>query len=137
MPKQFSSSNNLISTLQRVTRMGESGTGQERRIAISDVAANSTDCGAVHFEEPAGVDKPLLAPCAEGGFDDSKPFQILASVWKNMCLNCARESQTLSKDFKQCVTTRAQFYSPLKIPVATKALAQLQAHQQNGFVRRM
>ncbi|MEG0488269.1 MAG: NAD(P)-dependent oxidoreductase, partial [Acinetobacter sp.] len=64
---------------QRVTRMGETGTGQATKICNQlIVAANSTLIAeAVALAAQAGVDTTLLAPALAGGFADSKPFQIL------------------------------------------------------------
>lgn len=61
---------------QRVTRMGESGTGQATKICNQlIVAANSTLIAeAFALAEQAGVDTRLLAPALAGGFADSKPF---------------------------------------------------------------
>lgn len=42
--------------------------------------------------------------------------------------------QTLSKDLNNALQLAQSFN--LKIPVAQKALAQLQAHQQNGFAEK-
>src|SRR5690606_3741249 len=65
---------------QRVTRMGDTGTGQATKICNQlIVAANSTLIAeAVALAGLAGVDTRLLAPALAGGFADSKPFQILA-----------------------------------------------------------
>ncbi|MFX8628922.1 NAD(P)-dependent oxidoreductase, partial [Acinetobacter baumannii] len=65
---------------QRVTRMGDTGTGQATKICNQlIVAANSALIAeAVALADRAGVDTTLLAPALAGGFADSKPFQILA-----------------------------------------------------------
>lgn len=122
---------------QRVTRMGDSGTGQATKICNQlIVAANSTLIAeAVALADQAGVDTSLLAPALAGGFADSKPFQILAPrmatetfepvLWK---------VQTLSKDLNNALQLAQSFN--LKIPVAQKALLQLQAHQENGFAEK-
>ena len=74
---------------QRVTRMGDTGTGQATKICNQlIVAANSTLIAeAVALADRAGVDTALLAPALAGGFADSKPFQILAPVWPARRLN--------------------------------------------------
>ena len=61
---------------QRVTRMGETGTGQATKICNQlIVAANSTLIAeAVALADHAGVDTRLLASALAGGFADSKPF---------------------------------------------------------------
>src|SRR5690606_40541775 len=65
---------------QRVTRMGDTGTGQATKICNQHiVAANSTLIAeAVALAGLAGVDTRLLAPALADRLADSKPFQILA-----------------------------------------------------------
>lgn len=119
---------------QRVTRMGESGTGQATKICNQlIVAANSTLIAeAVALADQAGVDTTLLAPALAGGFADSKPFQILAPRMATHTFEPVQwKVQTLSKDLNNAVQLAKGFN--LNIPVAQKALQQLQAHQENGF----
>ena len=119
---------------QRITRMGESGTGQATKICNQlIVAANSILIAeAVALANLAGVDTTLLAPALAGGFADSKPFQILAPRMASHTFEPVQwKVQTLSKDLNNALTLAEAF--DLKIPVAQKALSQLQAHQQNGF----
>ncbi|WP_312101809.1 NAD(P)-dependent oxidoreductase [Acinetobacter venetianus] len=119
---------------QRVTRMGESGTGQATKICNQlIVAANSTLIAeAVALADQAGVDTTLLAPALAGGFADSKPFQILAPRMATHIFEPVQwKVQTLSKDLNNAVQLAKGFN--LNIPVAQKALQQLQAHQENGF----
>lgn len=122
---------------QRVTRMGESGTGQATKICNQlIVAANSTLIAeAVALADQAGVDTTLLAPALAGGFADSKPFQILASRMATHTFEPVQwKVQTLSKDLNNALLLAQSFN--LKIPVAQKALLQLQAHQENGFAEK-
>ncbi|NNP70655.1 NAD(P)-dependent oxidoreductase [Acinetobacter sp. Ac_5812] len=119
---------------QRVTRMGTSGTGQATKICNQlIVAANSTLIAeAVALANQAGVDTALLAPALAGGFADSKPFQILAPRMATHTFEPVQwKVQTLSKDLNNALLLAQSFN--LKIPVAQKALLQLQAHQENGF----
>lgn len=119
---------------QRITRMGESGTGQATKICNQlIVAANSILIAeAVALANLAGVDTTLLAPALAGGFADSKPFQILAPRMASHTFEPVQwKVQTLSKDLNNALTLAEAF--DLKIPVAQKVLSQLQAHQQNGF----
>jgi len=119
---------------QRVTRMGESGTGQATKICNQlIVAANSTLIAeAVALADQAGVDTTLLAPALAGGFADSKPFQILAPRMATHTFEPVQwKVQTLSKDLNNAVQLAKGIN--LNIPVAQKALQQLQAHQENGF----
>lgn len=119
---------------QRVTRMGETGTGQATKICNQlIVAANSTLIAeAVALASQAGVDTTLLAPALAGGFADSKPFQILTPRMASHQFEPVQwKVQTLSKDLNNAVQLAAQFN--LDIPVATLALSQLKAHQNNGY----
>ena len=122
---------------QRVTRMGETGTGQATKICNQlIVAANSTLIAeAVALADQAGVDTRLLAPALAGGFADSKPFQILAPRMATHTFEPVQwKVQTLSKDLNNALKLAQSFN--LKIPVAQKALLQLQAHQENGFAEK-
>ncbi|WOE29268.1 NAD(P)-dependent oxidoreductase [Acinetobacter towneri] len=119
---------------QRVTRMGETATGQATKICNQlIVAANSTLIAeAVALAAQAGVDTQLLAPALAGGFADSKPFQILTPRMATHSFEPVQwKVQTLSKDLNNALQLAAQFQ--LQIPVAEKALSQLQAHQAKGF----
>ena len=119
---------------QRVTRMGETGTGQATKICNQlIVAANSTLIAeAVALARQAGVDTRLLAPALAGGFADSKPFQILAPRMAKHCFEPVQwKVQTLSKDLNNAVQLAEQFN--LNIPVAKQALSQLQSHQNKGY----
>ncbi|MDQ9012007.1 NAD(P)-dependent oxidoreductase [Acinetobacter gerneri] len=119
---------------QRVTRMGQTGTGQATKICNQlIVAANSTLIAeAVALAEQAGVDTTLLAPALAGGFADSKPFQILAPRMATQTFQPVQwKVKTLSKDLNNAVQLAQQFN--LDIPVAKLALSQLKAHQEKGY----
>jgi len=119
---------------QRVTRMGDTGTGQATKICNQlIVAANSTLIAeAVALAGLAGVDTRLLAPPLAGGFADSKPFQILAPRMATQTFEPVQwKVQTLSKDLNNAVQLAQSF--DLDVPVATQALTQLHAHQAQGF----
>ena len=123
---------NILS--QRVTCMGNTGTGQATKICNQlIVAANSTLIAeAVALASKAGVDTRLLAPALAGGFADSKPFQILSPRMATHLFEPVQwKVQTLSKDLNNAVQLAAQHQ--LHIPVAARALQQLQAHQQQGY----
>lgn len=118
---------------QRVTRMGDTGTGQATKICNQlIVAANSTLIAeAVALAEHSGVDTTLLAPALAGGFADSKPFQILVPRMATQQFEPVQwKVKTLSKDLNNAVSLAQQF--DLDIPVAKKALSQLTTHQQQG-----
>ena len=123
---------NILS--QRVTCMGDIGTGQATKICNQlIVAANSTLIAeAVALAAKAGVDTRLLAPALAGGFADSKPFQILSPRMATHLFEPVQwKVQTLSKDLNNAVQLAAQHQ--LDIPVAARALQQLQVHQQQGY----
>lgn len=118
---------------QRVTRMGDTGTGQATKICNQlIVAANSTLIAeAVALASQAGVDTTLLAPALADGFADSKPFQILAPRMATHTFEPVQwKVQTLSKDLNNALKLAAQYQ--LDIPVAQKAFMQLSAHQDQG-----
>jgi len=119
---------------QRVTRMGETGTGQATKICNQlIVATNSTLIAeAVALAAQAGVDTTLLAPALAGGFADSKPFQILTPRMATHTFEPVQwKVQTLSKDLNNAVQLAEQFN--LNIPVAKQALSQLKTHQNKGY----
>lgn len=119
---------------QRVTRMGDTGTGQATKICNQlIVAANSTLIAeAVALAAQAGVDTRLLAPALANGFADSKPFQILAPRMATAQYQPVQwKVQTLSKDLQNAVSLANQYH--LDIPVAQRALEQLKNHQQHGY----
>ena len=121
---------------QRVTRMGDSGTGQATKICNQlIVAANSTLIAeAVALAGQAGVDTTLLAPALAGGFADSKPFQILSPRMATHTFEPVQwKVQTLSKDLNNAVQLAQGF--GLHIPVAKQALAQLSIHQNQGYAQ--
>jgi 3-hydroxyisobutyrate dehydrogenase len=122
---------------QRVTRMGDTGTGQATKICNQlIVAANSALIAeAVALADRAGVETTLLAPALAGGFADSKPFQILTPRMATHTFEPVQwKVQTLSKDLNNAVTLANNVN--LDIPVAQKALLQLQTHQKNGFAEK-
>lgn len=119
---------------QRVTHMGNNGTGQATKICNQlIVAASSTLISeAVALAARAGVDTTLLAPALAGGFADSKPFQILSPRMATHSFEPVQwKVQTLSKDLGNAMTLAAEHH--LAIPVAQRALQQLQQHQANGY----
>ena len=65
----------------------------------------------------------------------SKPFQILTPRMATHTFEPVQwKVQTLSKDLNNAVTLANNVN--LDIPVAQKALLQLQAHQENGFAEK-
>ena len=125
---------NILS--QRVTRMGDVGTGQATKICNQlIVAANSALIAeAVALAGRAGVDTTLLAPALANGFADSKPFQILTPRMAKQVFEPVQwKVQTLAKDLNNAVLLAQR--CNLHIPVAVQALSHLQAHQENGYAQ--
>lgn len=119
---------------QRVTCMGQVGTGQATKICNQlIVAANSALIAeAVALADQAGVDTTLLAPALANGFADSKPFQILTPRMATHQFEPVQwKVKTLSKDLNNAVQLAAMHN--LNLPVAAQALDQLQQHQTQGF----
>jgi 3-hydroxyisobutyrate dehydrogenase len=119
---------------QRVTHMGNSGSGQATKICNQlIVAATSTLIAeAIALAEKAGVDTTLLAPALAGGFADSKPFQILAPRMATCHFEPVQwKVQTLEKDLSNAINLATTH--GLNLPVAQRALLQLNKHAKNGF----
>lgn len=134
-PQSIAALNPIYAAIsQRVTRMGDVGTGQATKICNQlIVAANSTLIAeAIALADLAGVDTTLFAPALAGGFADSKPFQILAPRMATQQFEPVQwKVKTLSKDLNNAVQLAAALQ--LNIPVATQALDQLRQHQDHGF----
>jgi 3-hydroxyisobutyrate dehydrogenase len=119
---------------QRVTHMGNCGSGQATKICNQlIVAATSTLIAeAIALAEKSGVDTTLLAPALAGGFADSKPFQILAPRMAAHNFEPVQwKVQTLEKDLNNAMQLAATH--GLTLPVAQRALKQLNQHSKNGF----
>lgn len=119
---------------QRVTHMGDTGTGQATKICNQLIVATSSTviAEAIALAKKAGVNSELLAPALAGGFADSKPFQILSPRMATYQFEPVQwKVQTLCKDLNNAVQLAQKF--KLDIPVAHRALAQLQQHQDVGF----
>lgn len=124
----------LAPLAQRVTRMGDVGSGQATKICNQlIVAASSTLIAeAVALAQAAGVDATSLAPALADGFADSKPLQILAPRM------AARQFEplqwkvaTLAKDLNNALQLAAQHQ--LDLTVAPHALNLLAQHGSNGY----
>lgn len=119
---------------QRVTVMGGTGTGQATKICNQLIVASASTviAEAVALAQKSGVNAELLAPALAGGFADSKPFQILAPRMATQQFEPVQwKVQTLSKDLNNAVNLAQQH--DLNIPVAQRALQQLQQHQTQGY----
>lgn len=119
---------------QRVTRMGDNGSGQVSKICNQlIVAATSTLIAeAVSLAEHAGVDATLLAPALAGGFADSKPFQILVPRMASRQFEPVQwKVRTLDKDLSNAVMLASML--GIEIPVAQLAQQRLHQHAHAGY----
>lgn len=119
---------------QRVTRMGDVGTGQATKICNQLIVASASTviAEAVALAQRAGVNAELLAPALAGGFADSKPFQILAPRMASNTFEPVQwKVQTLTKDLTNAINLATKH--SLTIPVAQRALQQLEQHKQAGY----
>ena len=117
---------------QRITRMGEVGSGQVTKICNQlIVAANAMLIAeAVALAENNGVDASLLAPALAGGFADSLPLQILAP---RMAARQAEPVQwkvaTLLKDLDNAGQLSKQSQSATPLAALASQLMRLHAAQ--------
>ncbi|WP_233578413.1 NAD(P)-dependent oxidoreductase [Aquitalea sp. FJL05] len=117
---------------QRITRMGEVGSGQVSKICNQlIVAANAMLIAeAVALAENNGVDASLLAPALAGGFADSLPLQILAP---RMAARQAEPVQwkvaTLLKDLDNAGQLSKQSQSATPLAALASQLMRLHAAQ--------
>lgn len=117
---------------QRITRMGEVGSGQVTKICNQlIVAANAMLIAeAVALAENNGVDASLLAPALAGGFADSLPLQILAP---RMATRQAEPVQwkvaTLLKDLDNAGQLSKQSQSATPLAALASQLMRLHAAQ--------
>ena len=124
----------LAPLAQRVTRMGDVGSGQATKICNQlIVAASSTLIAeAVALAQAAGVDANILASALAGGFADSKPLQILAPRMASRCFEPLQwKVATLHKDLNNALNLAHDYQLNLRVaPHARDVLAQ---HDANGF----
>lgn len=117
---------------QRITRMGDVGSGQVTKICNQlIVAANAMLIAeAVALAENNGVDASLLAPALAGGFADSLPLQILAP---RMAARQAEPVQwkvaTLLKDLDNASQLSKQSQSATPLAALASQLMRLHAAQ--------
>jgi 3-hydroxyisobutyrate dehydrogenase len=118
---------------QRVTRMGDTGTGQVTKICNQLIVAASSHliAEAVALARQAGVDASQLAPALAGGFADSKPFQILAPRMATGQFEPIQwKVKTLQKDLGNAISLATA--TGVQIPVATLAHQRLTTHATQG-----
>ena len=127
----------LMNLGQRLTRMGDVGTGQVTKACNQMLVA----CNAlviaevVALAEQAGVDAALIAPALAGGFADSKPLQILAPQMANREFEPVKwHVRTLLKDLDTAVTLSRQEGSAT--PMTGLAAQLMRQHGSHGNLER-
>lgn len=124
----------LLNLGQRVTRMGDIGTGQVTKACNQMIVA----CNAlviaevVALAERCGVDAAQLAPALAGGFADSKPLQILAPQMAASEFEPVKwHVRTLLKDLDTAVKLSRQAESATPMSGLASQLMRLHGSQGN------
>ena len=120
---------------QRLTRMGDVGSGQITKVCNQMLVA----CNAlviaevVALAERSGVDAGLLAQALAGGFADSKPLQILAPQMAASCFEPVKwHVRTLLKDLDTAGKLAREQGSAT--PLSALAAQMLRQHGSHGHL---
>jgi 3-hydroxyisobutyrate dehydrogenase len=117
---------------QKLTHMGEVGTGQITKICNQMIVASNAVLIAetVALAAKAGVDAAQLAPALAGGFADSLPLQILAPRMASNTFEPVQwKVQTLLKDLDNAVALAKENTSSTPISALASQLLRLHAAQ--------
>ena len=118
---------------QKLTHMGEVGTGQITKICNQMIVASNAVLIAetVALAAKAGVDPTQLAPALAGGFADSLPLQILAPRMASNTFEPVQwKVQTLLKDLDNAVALAKENTS--STPISALASQLLRLHAATG-----
>ena len=118
---------------QKLTHMGEVGTGQITKICNQMIVASNAVLIAetVALAAKAGVDATQLAPALAGGFADSLPLQILAPRMATDTFEPVQwKVQTLLKDLDNAVALAKENTS--STPISALAAQLLRLHAATG-----
>ena len=118
---------------QKLTHMGDVGTGQITKICNQMIVASNAVLIAetVALAAKAGVDATQLAPALAGGFADSLPLQILAPrMASNTFEPVQLKVQTLLKDLDNAVALAKENTS--STPISALASQLLRLHAATG-----
>ena len=118
---------------QKLTHMGEVGTGQITKICNQMIVASNAVLIAetVALAAKAGVDATQLAPALAGGFADSLPLQILAPRMASKTFEPVQwKVQTLLKDLDNAVALAKENTS--STPISALASQLLRLHAATG-----
>lgn len=117
---------------QKLTHMGEVGTGQITKICNQMIVASNALLIAetVALAAKAGVDATQLAPALAGGFADSLPLQILAPRMATNTFEPVQwKVQTLLKDLDNALALAKENTSSTPISALAAQLLRLHAAQ--------
>lgn len=117
---------------QKLTHMGEVGTGQITKICNQMIVASNALLIAetVALAAKAGVDATQLAPALAGGFADSLPLQILAPRMATNTFEPVQwKVQTLLKDLDNALALAKENTSSTPISALAAQLLHLHAAQ--------
>lgn len=117
---------------QKLTHMGDVGTGQITKICNQMIVASNAVLIAetVALAAKAGVDARQLAPALAGGFADSLPLQILAPRMATDSFEPVQwKVQTLLKDLDNAVALAKENTSGTPISALASQLLRLHAAQ--------
>lgn len=118
---------------QKLTHMGDVGTGQITKICNQMIVASNAVLIAetVALAAKAGVDAAQLAPALAGGFADSLPLQILAPRMASSNFEPVQwKVQTLLKDLDNAVALAKENTS--STPISALAVQLLRLHAAQG-----
>lgn len=118
---------------QKLTHMGDVGTGQITKICNQMIVASNAVLIAetVALAAKAGVDATQLAPALAGGFADSLPLQILAPRMASNTFEPVQwKVQTLLKDLDNAVALAKEHTS--STPISALASQLLRLHAATG-----
>ncbi len=122
---------------QRLTHMGEVGTGQVTKVCNQMIVACNAwvIAEALALAEAAGVDAACLAPALAGGFADSRPLQILAPRMAERRFEPVDwHVRTLLKDLDNALRLAGEQRSAA--PFSELAARSMRRHGDQGYLQR-
>lgn len=120
---------------QRLTRMGETGSGQATKVCNQMLVSCNIAVMAevLAMAEKAGVDSSLIPQALQGGFADSIPLQLTGTRMANRELEEIKwHVKTLLKDLYMAENLAGQCHA--NTPMADLAKTILQTHGDNGHL---
>ena len=120
---------------QRVTRMGEAGTGQVAKLCNQVIVGClfPVIAEAVRLAEAAGVDATMLPEALKGGFADSLPLQVFGPrMARREFANPSGTSYTLLKDLENAASVAREIDVPLPMARTAAELYRMLVAQGRG-----